>query len=65
MKPGMDIEIIGTVAFVRVFTGNMPAAKALQHAQSYAEFFTWEIKKAMEITHCLFIPYSKDMIVPE
>lgn len=59
IKPGIDIEIIGTVAIIRIDTGYMPPQKAKDFAKQYAELFTSEIKTAMGITTAIFIPHSR------
>lgn len=59
VKYGLDIEVIGTVAFIRVECGLMPPSKVLEYTKRYAEHFTEEVKKAMGVSHCMFIPYSK------
>lgn len=60
VKHGLDIEVIGTVAFVRVECGSMPPDKALEYTKRYAEHFTDEVKAAMGVSHCMLIPYTKD-----
>lgn len=59
VKPGIDIEIIGTVAIIRIDAGRLPPAKAEEYAKRHAELFTAEVKKAMGITFALFIPYTR------
>ena len=59
VKHGLDIEVIGTVAFIRVECGHMPMSKALEYTKRYAEHFTVEVKAAMGVSHCMFIPYTK------
>lgn len=59
VKPGIDIEIIGTVAIIRIDAGRLQPAKAEEYAKRHAELFTSEIKSAMGITTAIFIPYSR------
>lgn len=60
LKPGIDIEIIGTLAVIRICTGKMPPAKAHEHASRFSTFFDHDVKRAMGVTHCLFVPYPKN-----
>jgi hypothetical protein len=59
IKPGIDIEIIGTVAIIRIDAGRLPPPRAEEYAKRHAELFTSEIKSAMGITTAIFIPYSR------
>jgi hypothetical protein len=59
IKPGIDIEIIGTVAIIRIDAGRLPPQKAEEYAKRHAELFTAEVKNAMGIKIALFIPYSR------
>jgi hypothetical protein len=59
IKPGIDIEVFGTVAVIRVDTGRMPPPKAEEHTRRVAELFTPEIKKAMGMTNLIFIATNR------
>ncbi|MFA5403419.1 MAG: hypothetical protein WC358_00620 [Ignavibacteria bacterium] len=59
IKPGIDIEIIGTVAIIRIDAGRLPPQKAEEYAKRNAELFTAEIKAAMGITAAIFVPYTR------
>lgn len=59
IKPGIDIEIIGTFAIIRIDVGYLPRPRAEEFAKRYAEVFTAEVKEAMGITHAIFVPYSR------
>ena len=57
MKPGIDIEIIGTVAFVRVDCGNMPPQRATEHCKRIAKLFPKKTRQQMDVLKCIFVPY--------
>ena len=59
LKHGLDIELIGTVAMIRVDCGYMPRSKAIEHAHEYGKIFTEEVKKSMGISHYIMIPYNR------
>lgn len=59
VKPGIDIEIFGEVAIIRVETGNLPPAKASEYIKKQAELFSPEIKESMGVKHLIFIPYRR------
>lgn len=59
IKYGVDIELVGTVAFIRIDCGYMPANRAKEYTESYAKIFTEEVKRAMGVTHLMFVPYSR------
>lgn len=59
VKPGIDIEIIGTVAIIRIDAGYMPPQKAKEFAKQYAELFTSDIKAEMGVTTAIFVPYPR------
>jgi len=59
VKYGIDIELVGTVAFIRVDCGYMPPSKAQEHTLRYAKIFTEEVRIAMGVTHCQFVPYTR------
>ena len=57
MKPGIDIEIIGTIAIIRVDCGKLPPAKAEEHLKRTAKLFPKKIRLEMKVWKCIFIPY--------
>lgn len=59
VKYGVDIELVGTVGFIRIDVGHMPTGRAKEHTLSYAKIFTEEVKSAMGVTHLMFVPYSR------
>ena len=60
LKPGIDIDVHGTVAIVRFDCGHMTPRKAEEFVQECAtKLFTDEVKKAMGYTNYIFIPVRK------
>lgn len=59
VKPGIDIEVIGSVAIIRVDCGHMPRAKAEEYARSQIELFDSEVKAAIGVSKLIIVPYFK------
>lgn len=57
MKPGIDIEIIGTIAIIRVDCGKLPPAKAEEHLKRTAKLFPRKTRQQMDVLKCIFVPY--------
>lgn len=57
MKPGIDIEIIGTIAIIRVECRTLPPAKAEEHLKRIAKLFPRKVRQYMDVSKCIFVPY--------
>lgn len=60
VKPGIDIEIVGGVAIIRIDCGHMPPAKAREFTEStVSNLFTAEVKALMNVEKIIAVPYFR------
>lgn len=60
VKPGIDIEVVGKVAIIRIDCGRMPPTKAQDFTEAtVSKLFTAEVKALMNVEKIIAVPYFR------